>query len=62
MNRPAMENQTRFYSDVVIIGAGLSGIDMACQLQRQLHVRDYVIYDRAQELGGVWAANKCSDS
>lgn len=57
-----MEKQKKLYSDVVIIGAGLSGIDMACQLQRQLHVRDYVIYDRAQELGGVWAANKCSDS
>ena len=54
-----MEKQKRFYSDVVIIGAGLSGINMACQLQRQLGVSDYVIYDRAQELGGAWAANKC---
>ncbi|KAJ5593484.1 hypothetical protein N7537_010388 [Penicillium hordei] len=53
-----MEKQKRIYSDVAIIGAGLSGIDMACQLQRQLRVSDYVIYDRAQELGGAWAANK----
>ncbi|KAJ5865198.1 uncharacterized protein N7529_007114 [Penicillium soppii] len=57
-----MEKQNRFYSDVVIIGAGLSGIDMACQLQRQLCVSDYVIYDRARELGGAWAANKCDFS
>jgi cation diffusion facilitator CzcD-associated flavoprotein CzcO len=47
------------YSDVVIIGAGLSGIDIACQLQRQLRVSDYMIYDRARELGGAWAANNC---
>jgi glycine/D-amino acid oxidase-like deaminating enzyme len=35
------------------IGAGLSGINMACQLQRQLSVYDYVVYDRADELGGA---------
>ncbi|KAJ5766713.1 uncharacterized protein N7511_004329 [Penicillium nucicola] len=48
-----MYKRKTLYSDVVIIGAGLSGIDMACQLQRQLHVNDYVIYDRARELGGA---------
>ncbi|CAI6016739.1 unnamed protein product [Clonostachys chloroleuca] len=52
------EIKPRFYNDVVIIGAGLSGINLACQLQRKLGVSDYVIYDRAQELGGAWAANK----
>ena len=54
-----MEKRQKLYSEVVIIGAGLSGIDMACQLQRQLNVTDYMIYDRAAELGGAWAANKC---
>ncbi|KAJ5642299.1 FAD/NAD(P)-binding domain-containing protein [Penicillium lividum] len=53
-----MKKCDKLYSDVIIIGAGLSGIDMACQLQRQLKFRDYVIYDRATELGGAWAANK----
>lgn len=46
-------------SDVVIIGAGFSGVDMACQLQRQLGLTNYVIYDRASTLGGAWAANRC---
>jgi cation diffusion facilitator CzcD-associated flavoprotein CzcO len=48
-----------FYSDVVIIGAGFSGINLACQLQRKLGFTDYVIYDRAPSFGGTWAANKC---
>lgn len=55
-----MEKEKILQSDVVIIGAGISGIDMACQLQRQLNVSDFVLYDRASELGGAWAANKCT--
>lgn len=54
-----MGKREKLYSDVIIIGGGLSGIGMASQLQRQLRVSDYVIYDRARELGGAWAANKC---
>lgn len=57
-----MEKRQRPYSEVVIIGAGLSGINMACQLQRQLNATNYTIYDRAAELGGAWAANKCRPS
>jgi cation diffusion facilitator CzcD-associated flavoprotein CzcO len=57
-----MGKQKKFQSDVVIIGAGLSGINMACQLQRQLNVSDFIIYDRGSELGGAWAANKCNVS
>jgi cation diffusion facilitator CzcD-associated flavoprotein CzcO len=48
-----------FYNDVVIIGAGFSGINLACQLQRKLGFTDYVMYDRAPTFGGTWAANKC---
>lgn len=47
------------HSDVVIIGAGFSGINFACQLQRKLGVTDYVIYDRAADFGGTWFANRC---
>ncbi|PGH14620.1 hypothetical protein AJ79_02955 [Helicocarpus griseus UAMH5409] len=53
-----MEKNNKLYNDVVIIGAGLSGINMACQLQRKLGVTDYVIYDRASALGGAWTANQ----
>ncbi|OQD76773.1 hypothetical protein PENANT_c118G06293 [Penicillium antarcticum] len=33
-----MYKRKTLYGDVIIIGAGLSGIDMACQLQRQLRI------------------------
>jgi cation diffusion facilitator CzcD-associated flavoprotein CzcO len=50
--------ETRF-SDVVIIGAGFSGINAACQLQRKLCTTDYVIYEREPGFGGAWFANNC---
>lgn len=46
-------------SEVVIIGAGFSGINLACQLQRKLGTTDYVIYDRSTDYGGAWFANRC---
>ncbi|KAG9241803.1 hypothetical protein BJ878DRAFT_518774 [Calycina marina] len=46
------------YNDVVIIGAGFSGINLACQLQRKLNFSDYVIYDRGHDLGGTWSSNR----
>ncbi|KJK62990.1 TrkA [Aspergillus parasiticus SU-1] len=42
---------------VVIIGAGFSGLVVACQLKQQLNCDDFVIYDRAATLGGTWAVN-----
>ncbi|PLB39788.1 flavin-containing monooxygenase [Aspergillus candidus] len=46
------------HTPVVIIGAGFSGLAMACQLKQQLDFHDFVIYDRAPELGGTWYANR----
>ena len=48
------------YSKVVIIGAGFSGLTMACQLQDKFGELDYTIYERAKEVGGTWSANKCT--
>lgn len=53
------EKMASQFSNVVIIGAGFSGIDIACQLQRKLGSTDYVVYDRASALGGAWTANRC---
>lgn len=40
--------------DVLIIGAGVSGIGMACHLRRQCPSKHLLILERRQELGGTW--------
>lgn len=40
--------------DVVIIGAGLSGIGMACQLLNRCPNKKFAILERRQSLGGTW--------
>ncbi|KAL2002561.1 hypothetical protein VTN02DRAFT_6510 [Thermoascus thermophilus] len=46
------------FCNVIIIGAGFSGLAMACQLKRKLNYDDYIIYDRCAEPGGTWWANR----
>ncbi|NNH70649.1 NAD(P)/FAD-dependent oxidoreductase [Nocardia uniformis] len=40
--------------DVLIIGAGLSGIGMACHLSREGTGRSYLILERRTAIGGTW--------
>jgi len=40
--------------DVLIIGAGLSGIGAACQLQKQFPNKRYVILEARDAVGGTW--------
>ena len=40
--------------DVVIIGAGLAGIGMGCQLLQQNPNKSFTILERRQALGGTW--------
>jgi monooxygenase len=44
----------REHFDVVIVGAGLSGIGAACHLQRDCRDRSYVILEGRADLGGTW--------
>ncbi|KAL5041455.1 hypothetical protein BDW71DRAFT_201369 [Aspergillus fruticulosus] len=44
------DSQIECVNDVVIIGAGFSGLTMACQLQWKLNHFDYVIYERSAEI------------
>ena len=41
---------------VVIIGAGFGGIGMAIALE-QAGIEDFVVLDRADDLGGIWRDN-----
>ena len=40
--------------DVLIIGAGLSGIGAACHLQRNCPDRSYLILEARERIGGTW--------
>ena len=40
--------------DVLIVGAGLSGLSMAAHLARDLPYRSYAILERRDEIGGTW--------
>ncbi|HTN34169.1 MAG TPA: NAD(P)/FAD-dependent oxidoreductase [Marinobacter sp.] len=46
-----MNNQ---HFDVLIIGAGVSGIGMACHLKRDCPGKSFAILERRQSLGGTW--------
>ena len=41
-------------SDVLIIGAGVSGVGLACTLQTECPGKTFVILERRQRLGGTW--------
>lgn len=40
--------------DVLIVGAGLSGIGMACHLTRECPTKSYEIIEARQDMGGTW--------
>ncbi|MGI8631450.1 MAG: flavin-containing monooxygenase, partial [Solirubrobacterales bacterium] len=42
--------------DVVIVGAGFSGLGMACNL-KQAGYDDFVVLEKADEVGGTWREN-----
>lgn len=46
------------YYPVVIVGAGASGIAMACQLKQQLGFDQFRVFDRQAGIGGTWWINR----
>lgn len=44
-------------TDVLIIGAGMSGIGFAIQLQKDFPQASYEIFEKSNSLGGTWWAN-----
>ena len=41
--------------DVVIVGAGLSGIGAACRLGRELPDKTFAVFEARERLGGTWS-------
>ena len=46
------------HKDIIIIGAGLSGIGAACHLSRNHPNKNYIILESRRELGGTWSLFK----
>ena len=51
---PHSERMNTPHFDVLIIGAGLSGIGTACHLQAELPHKSVAILERRERLGGTW--------
>lgn len=47
----------RLDTDVLIIGAGMSGLGLAVQLIRQYGHRDFQIIEKVEDVGGTWLVN-----
>ncbi|MBO9521864.1 MAG: NAD(P)/FAD-dependent oxidoreductase [Nocardioidaceae bacterium] len=45
---------TTQHVDVLIIGAGISGVGVACRLRREFPGRTFAILERREQLGGTW--------
>lgn len=47
-------SMSQHHFDVLILGAGVSGIGMACHLKRECPGKSFAILERRQSLGGTW--------
>ena len=46
--------ETATHTNVMIVGAGLSGIGAAVHLQKSCPDRDYMLIERREAIGGTW--------
>ena len=53
-DEPAEHGQAIDHVDVLIVGAGLSGIGAACHLQRECPGRSFAIVEARGAIGGTW--------
>ena len=51
---PAIQRTDAETFDVIIIGAGLSGIGTAVRLQIDCPDRDFILLERRESIGGTW--------
>jgi monooxygenase len=51
---PDSENDGREHADVLVVGAGLSGIGAACHLRRECPDKKVIILEARERMGGTW--------
>ena len=54
MSNAQPDAQVVEHRDVIIVGAGISGLGAACHLQRETQNKDYVILEGRDAIGGTW--------
>jgi cation diffusion facilitator CzcD-associated flavoprotein CzcO len=52
------DNNAYTYYPVLIVGAGASGIAMACRLKSELGFDQFRIFERQAGIGGTWWINR----
>lgn len=52
------DDHTATHYDVIIVGAGISGIDAAYHLQRDCPGRTFLVVDALESFGGTWLTHK----
>ncbi len=58
MARPAAGTQTAEHFDVLIVGAGISGVGAAYHLTEQCPDRSFVVLEALESFGGTWLMHK----
>jgi cation diffusion facilitator CzcD-associated flavoprotein CzcO len=46
-----------FDTEVLIIGAGMSGLGLAVQIIRKYGIRNFELVEKSEDVGGTWLAN-----
>jgi cation diffusion facilitator CzcD-associated flavoprotein CzcO len=46
-----------FDTEVLIIGAGMSGLGLAVQIIRKYGLRNFELIEKSEDVGGTWLAN-----
>jgi cation diffusion facilitator CzcD-associated flavoprotein CzcO len=44
-------------TEVLIIGAGMSGLGLAVQIIRKFGIRNFELIEKSEDVGGTWLAN-----
>ena len=56
-NTPDTTAETQYF-DVLIVGAGISGIDAAYHLQKLCPTKSFTLLETQETFGGTWATHK----
>lgn len=46
-----------FDTEVLIVGAGMSGLGLAVQIVRNFGIRNFELVEKSEDVGGTWLAN-----